>query len=154
MSAARARTTRIRLATWFLLLYAAVLAIVLFSPMPVDSLFSSVLDDGLSWAQAHGAPGFVDYAFVEFTTNILAFVPIGCIGVLAFGSHRWGWVVLLGIVASVTVELTQGLFLSARTASLADILANSLGVLVGALACWLWRHRRDGTAKKRAQFRY
>lgn len=134
--------------TWFLLLYAVGLGIVLFSPIPVDSLFTSALDEGLAWAQAHDAPGFVDYAFLEFTANILAYVPIGCIGVLAFGSHRWGWVVLFGIVASATVELTQALFLTARTASLADILANSLGVLVGALACRLWCHSRHGSAKK------
>ena len=70
---------------------------------------------------------------MEFTANIVFFVPVGLIVVLLVGLRRWWWGAMAGFVISGSVELGQLLFLPDRFASLDDLLSNSTGALVGAL---------------------
>jgi len=77
--------------------------------------------------------------------NILLFLPLG----LCLGSWRrveWTHALLIGLLLSGAVELTQFLFLVGRDASLRDILTNTLGTAGGyGLATaggWLWRPNR------------
>ncbi|WP_431220777.1 VanZ family protein [Leifsonia xyli] len=77
-------------------------------------------------------PGFawVDYSVAEFTANVLLFVPMGLLFVLLLGRWRWWLALAIGVAATLTIELVQT-FLPARFSDPRDLLANTLGTLVG-----------------------
>jgi len=81
----------------------------------------------------------------DVVQNVLLFVPFGVLGVAAAGATgRWtwrrvGWVSLVAFGLSCTVEILQ-LFMRDRTASISDVIFNTLGALVGAIAArWCWQ---------------
>lgn len=131
------RHHRIAMAAAFLYLIAVLL--VVFWPTPVDGPASGSLDTVLRWLHQHGIPHFIDYNFVEFTANIAMFVPMGIIASIWFKNGFVG--AIAGTLASCLIELTQATFLPDRFASGLDILANSTGAALGALAYFLG-HRR------------
>ena len=53
---------------------------------------------------------------------------------MALPRHHWANWVVYGFVLSCAVELVQGLVLPPRSAQFEDVVANTLGALVGALA--------------------
>lgn len=63
--------------------------------------------------------------------NVLLFVPLGAILVLVT-RRPWWWATLLAAVGSGAIEIAQRLWL-AREASVSDVVANTLGALVGAV---------------------
>lgn len=67
----------------------------------------------------------------DFLSNILLFVPFG------FALRRRGWpllrVVLIGAAASLTIEVAQLGLITGRDPNAGDLLANTLGALVGGL---------------------
>lgn len=80
-----------------------------------------------------GAPAWVSRAEVEFLANVLLFVPLSFLGSFLVRSFNWqGWLVL-GFCASGLIEFGQLLLLSGRNATVGDVVANSLGALLGAL---------------------
>jgi glycopeptide antibiotics resistance protein len=118
--------------------YLVALALIAFWPTPVDRDAHDSLLAVLDWLQEHGAPGWLGYSLVEFTANILLFVPVGLLAVILAGPRRWYLGVLAGFVASCTIELGQLLFLPDRFATLADVVANTGGATIGtALALML-----------------
>lgn len=122
--------------------YVVTLGFIVFWPTPVDRDLDGTLFHVLAWLHAHGAPGFVNYAFVERTANILLFVPAGLLIALLL-PRRLAWAaVLCCVAASVTIELGQGLLLPERFASIFDVAMNSFGGFVGVLLA---------TASKRPQ---
>jgi glycopeptide antibiotics resistance protein len=70
---------------------------------------------------------------VEFGLNVLLFVPMSLLGSFLFPRLRVAEWVMVGFLASLTVELVQKLFLTGRTADPKDVVSNTLGVLIGAL---------------------
>jgi glycopeptide antibiotics resistance protein len=76
---------------------------------------------------------WVTFDRVEFLANILLFIPLGVLLTLLLGRSRW-WV---GIVAPIgmtlAIELAQR-FIAGRVSDPRDLIANSLGAIVGALA--------------------
>ena len=84
---------------------------------------------------ARGAPGWVTGpGRVEFALNAAMFAPVAFLGAMTFPRHPWGNWVVYGFVASGAVELFQGLVLPPRSAEMADVVANTLGALVGSVA--------------------
>ena len=85
-----------------------------------------------------GAPAWVSTGVVEFGTNVLLFVPLSFLGTWLrprWGVLRWS---MVGLLASVGIELAQLLLLNDRSAEAIDLLANTLGATCGAvLARWL-----------------
>lgn len=72
----------------------------------------------------------LSYDRIEFGANVLLFVPLGLL--LSFIMRRERWLVLpIAFVATVTIESTQAVLLSARTPSVLDIIANTAGACVG-----------------------
>ena len=67
--------------------------------------------------------------------NVLMFVPFGLYLPLRHRRLRW-WTVPIGAAVSAAIELTQLVFLSWRTPSLADVAWNTVGTAVG-LSLWL-----------------
>jgi len=72
----------------------------------------------------------ISYEAVEFTANVGMFVPIGAL--VAALSRHWWWGLVFGIALTCCIEFVQQ-FLPARFPSVSDLVANSLGALVGAL---------------------
>lgn len=49
------------------------------------------------------------------------------------------WIIALGLfVMGVLIEFAQGAMHFGRQADILDVLANSSGIVVGLLLCWLW----------------
>ncbi|MGC4154355.1 MAG: VanZ family protein [Propionicimonas sp.] len=83
---------------------------------------------------------------LEIAANVLLFIPAGWLaGTLLRRGRRW-LVIVGGVLASTTVELTQAALLPDRVASPLDVLANSvgatLGMLIAVAVSWV-RSRRD-----------
>jgi VanZ family protein len=73
---------------------------------------------------------------VEFGLNVALFVPMSLLGAFVFRWYRVSDWVLVGFVGSFVVELVQLFLLPARDASSRDIVANTLGALIGAVLAW------------------
>ncbi len=106
--------------------YAVALALVAFWPVPVDSGAGPFLR-----AITHAFP-VLTYARIEFSANILMFVPLGLL--LSFILRRERWLVLpIAFLTTVTIETGQAIALAARTPSVLDIIANTAGACAGML---------------------
>ncbi|QIK64947.1 VanZ family protein [Nocardioides sp. HDW12B] len=83
---------------------------------------------------AVGLPGWlVGTDQVEFGLNVALFVPLAALTSLLWPQRRvWFWV-LVGFALSSTLEWLQLTFLSDRSSTSRDIVANTLGALVGAV---------------------
>ena len=133
----RTRLSRERLALGG---YGAFLAVVLLWPR--GSFPSGVVIHVIQALTRLGAPGIlVAGNRVEFALNALMVVPLVWLAVLVW--PRWGWErwTAYGFVASGLVELFQGVFLPARSAQMPDVVANTLGVMIGAAAAQWWARR-------------
>ncbi len=89
-----------------------------------------------------GSPeGLVSGARVEFVLNALMVAPVPLLATLLWPRWTWERWTVLGFVVSGAVELIQGLLLQQRSAEFVDIVANTLGVLIGAVLGQLisWR---------------
>ena len=135
-----------RAVAWLLGAYLGLLSLIAFWPSPVDKPFDGELSRLLLALHRHGIPAWFDYSFVESTSNIVLFVPFGFLLALLL-VRRWWLSMLIAFAVSCSIELGQLLFISARTATLADVAVNTLGAVVGAvLARLLLAARRRATA--------
>lgn len=127
-------------------LYVLALAAILFQPSAGAAIgtvggVSDVLEDlGLP-------PSLVTPYRVEFVLNALMFAPVPFLGMWVFPRLSWTDWVTYTFLASAAVELTQGLFLEARTAQFVDVVANTLGGVLGAGAAAVLRSRAKNRGK-------
>jgi len=70
---------------------------------------------------------------VEFLLNVAAFVPLSLLGTLLWPRPTWRDWTAVGFAASFLVEAAQALALGGRSATHSDVVANTLGTLLGAL---------------------
>lgn len=70
---------------------------------------------------------------VEFGLNVAAFVPISLLGALLWPRPTWRDWTAIGFAASFLVEVVQAVALDGRSATHSDVVANTLGTLLGAL---------------------
>ncbi|MEO8263374.1 MAG: VanZ family protein [Pseudolysinimonas sp.] len=103
--------------------------------------------------QASGAPVWVNYDLVDFVANIAFFVPIGLVAALLLPWRVWWLAIPIGAALSTALELGQALFLPQRYASATDVLANTLGAVVGALIAAAIRSVRMRRAPSRQPVR-
>lgn len=71
---------------------------------------------------------------VEFGLNALMFSPLVFLAALTLPRHPWANWVVYAFVGSAAVELLQGVYLPPRSAQMVDVVANTLGALLGTLA--------------------
>lgn len=130
MDAIRIDRTQLRVfvssARGLLVVYFVVLALIAFWPTPVDRAAGSFL----LWL-GRVVP-LLSYSRVEFSSNVLLFVPFGLLVAQLLRSHRY-LAVVLGFLARLGIELVQWLALPARTPSIYDVLANTIGAALGFL---------------------
>jgi len=125
-----ARPTR-RRATAGLLAYTAIVAAVGLWPTPVDRPFDPLLFRILRAVAVVGIEPVDAYDLVEFTANVAFFVPPALLIVLIAGLRRWWMAPLAGLLCSVAIELTQHFVLPSRFGTVNDVIANTLGALIG-----------------------
>jgi glycopeptide antibiotics resistance protein len=83
---------------------------------------------------AWGAPAAItERARVEMALNAAMFTPVALLGALTFPDHPWANWVVYGFVGSVAMEVVQALWLPLRSAQYVDIVANTAGMLAGAV---------------------
>jgi glycopeptide antibiotics resistance protein len=111
-------------------LYLLAVAWITLNPFPGDPKRNTLLEGLLAAFATTPLLAWIDYDVVEFTANILMFVPMGLLLALLLGSGRRWLAVSLGIAASLTIEFVQ-LFEPARVSDARDIVANSLGAIIG-----------------------
>ncbi|MGC0370332.1 glycopeptide antibiotics resistance protein [Microbacterium sp. SLBN-111] len=104
-------------------------------PVPYDAETAGFVRRFLEILAAWPPTAWVTFDVVEFSANVVMFVPLGLL-VLAWGGRPWHGI-LGGLVLSAAIETTQLLFLPTRVADVRDVVANTagaaLGVLFGAL---------------------
>jgi glycopeptide antibiotics resistance protein len=147
----RASAIARRVTLWLTLLYVLVLALIAFWPTPVDRGAHGSLLEFITWLHQHGAPHWVDYNFIEFSANVALFIPVGLLVVMLAGPRRWWMGTVVGFFTSCGIELGQLMFLPERYATINDVVANSLGALVGTLLALLvlWGiHGRHGVRRR------
>jgi glycopeptide antibiotics resistance protein len=111
-------------------LYLLAVAWITLNPFPGDPKRNAFLEGLLASFAATPLLAWIDYDVVEFTANIALFVPMGVLLALLFGHGRRWLAVSLGIAASLVIEFVQ-LFEPARVSDARDIVANSLGTIIG-----------------------
>ncbi len=112
--------------------YLAVVALMTLGPQPLGPSGQNVLWRMLAALGHHQLTDWVTYDRVEFLANIAMFVPFGLLFVLLFGPRFWWLAVLSGIATTVAIELAQR-GISGRVSDPRDVLANSLGAVIGVL---------------------
>jgi hypothetical protein len=134
--------------------YLGVLSLIAFWPSPVDRPYDGQLSRLLQALHRHGFPVWFDYGFVESASNVLLFVPFGFLMAVWLGRRSWWAAMIIGCAASCSIELGQLIFLSARTASVADVAVNTAGAVLGALMARAFlgvvRRRRQRTVAARS----
>jgi glycopeptide antibiotics resistance protein len=87
------------------------------------------------------------YSAVELGANVALFVPLGLLAMAWSSRCRWAHAVLLGFAVSGAVEILQDVARPGRTASWADVMANTAGAGLGAALLGLGRARRPGATR-------
>lgn len=121
---------------WGLVIYVGAVAVVVLSPVSYRSIIHALGDavDSILGDASFGS------GWIEFSANILLFVPLGFLLTLLLRHHWYG--VLLALVLSAGVEVAQ-IVIPSRQPSLRDIVANVLGAALGAGLAWLFVLRRE-----------
>lgn len=98
---------------------------------PYGSDIASVLDRVLAWFAERPSTAWITFDRLEFGANVAMFVPLGVIAVLWFGVRGWWAAPIIGALASATIEGLQATLLDTRVADVRDVVANTLGSVIG-----------------------
>lgn len=122
-----------------LVAYVMFLAAVLTEYNP--TVATDVVSRSEVWLDSKGAPAVMTGpGRVEFFLNAAMFAPIALLAAMTFPRHPWANWVVYAFVGSAVVELFQGVYLPPRSAQFIDVVANTLGGLVGAVASAPFNH--------------
>jgi VanZ family protein len=82
---------------------------------------------------AAGLPSpWASFDRAEILANVVIMVPLGLLVSLAFPRPGWRTWTAYAFLVALVVELVQGVLLPGREAAASDVVANTLGVLIGA----------------------
>ncbi len=97
-----------------------------------------------AWAETFAAAPltrWITFDLLEFTANVALFVPAGVLGALWLG-RRWWLAIPIGIAISAGIETTQHVAIAGRVADVRDLVSNTVGTALGALAIAAMRRIR------------
>lgn len=114
--------------------YLAIVIAITMSPTPIDQGYESAIDRVLAVLHRNGVPGWFGYNKLEFSANVVMFIPIGFLVALAMPARLWWIALALCPGMSVAIEPIQGAVLTERFSTITDVAANTLGALVGITA--------------------
>ncbi|WP_195907775.1 VanZ family protein [Microbacterium gorillae] len=146
---------RVGVSSVLLVILSAVILAITLRPVPVTEGKGEAITKVLQVAHQAGAGRAFDYDALEFTANIVMFLPFGFLVALLLPWRRI-WVALLLVTAfSGAIELTQTIFLAQRWGTFEDLLANSIGGWIGVAVAVVLRalvRRRDRQLLARAAY--
>jgi glycopeptide antibiotics resistance protein len=131
--------TREWLALLALLGYVAIVLAATLSPTPLDQGYQSAIDKVLSVLHRNGVPEWFGYNKLEFSANVVMFIPLGFLIALLLPTKVWWLALIVCPGLSGAIELTQGAVLTERFASWGDVLSNSVGAVIGILVAVILR---------------
>ena len=114
---------------------AILIGLIVFWPDPGDVAGSSGLTAWLDQLHDAGSLTWVTISRLEFTANIIMFLPVG--------ATAWWWTAsvanstLIGFCATAFIEIMQSFAVPGRFSDIRDIIANTLGAIIGAAGCAL-----------------
>lgn len=111
--------------------YSIFVALIGLWPSRVDKPFDRTLFRVLGGLKALGVRPVDAYNVLEFTANVALFVVPTALLVLIAGRRRWWIAPLAGLLCSIAIELAQHFLLPARLGTVEDVIANTLGALIG-----------------------
>src|SRR5213078_894016 len=114
-----------------LLVYVLVLAVVLFSP--TSHVQAALVNDLVRAFRAVLPDSWATFTRVEVLMNAVIIAPLSLLGSRVWPRLRWQDWTAYAFVGASCVELVQGLLLPGRQASFSDIVANTIGAMLGAL---------------------
>ena len=120
-------------ARWLFPAYLVVLALIVFLPAREAGRLTGVVGWLALLVGKLGIPVDPAYVVLEFTANILLFLPFGLLATVAYPRLRPVLVIAIGFASSVVIELVQ-LAIPSRYATVSDVIANTVGAAIGCLA--------------------
>ena len=121
-----------KITTALLISYLAAIAIVGFWPERVDTAFRGDVVRVVETMSSNGF-AYMSYDLVDAAANVMWFVPIGVLALITIGRRYWIVALLLCVALSCVVEVVQASVLSSRVGSISDVVANSMGAVMGIL---------------------
>lgn len=113
--------------------YGLIVVLATMWPTPLDQGFETSIIKMLDVLHRNGVPTWFGYNKLEFTANVGMFIPLGFLVSMLLPVRTWWLALFICPGLSVAIELTQGFALSARFATVSDVISNSIGALIGAL---------------------
>lgn len=111
--------------------YVAALAVVLLLPSGI--LGSTAVILGVDIMGLLGVTDPMVTTRIEFAENVILIAPLIFLASLIRPSYTWRDWTAFGFVLAGLVETVQAVFLSDRSATFSDVVANTLGALLGAV---------------------
>ena len=106
------------------------------NPKPIDG--SGPIRQFVAWVLNYTSVNktwhWLDYNTLEALANVALYVPLGISLAVFLRRLPWWADALIGIAVTAGAELTQRLLLPARFGTWADVLHNSIGVLIGVIS--------------------
>lgn len=100
------------------------------TPQPIGPDQQRFIHRVLDALHRRGYAESLDYDRLEFLANIALFVPIGVFLLLLFGAGGW-WLAAIGSFAMTAVIETIQQQMPSRVSDERDLLANTIGALIG-----------------------
>lgn len=119
--------------------YVVVILLATLWPTPLDQGYSAAIQKVLDVVHRNGVPEWFGYNKLEFSANIVMFLPLGFLAALLLPAKVWWLALLICPALSIAIELTQATLLAARFASAADVIANTVGAVIGILIAVILR---------------
>jgi glycopeptide antibiotics resistance protein len=126
-------------------------------PTPIDRGYESTITKLLGIMHKYGIPSWFGYHKLEFSANIIMFIPLGFLVTMLLSQRFWWLALVICPAMSIAIEVTQALFLSARFATVSDVISNSIGAVIGILMAILLRalvYHRDEMLIARALWQH
>lgn len=110
--------------------YLAFVGWVTLGPQPLGGGDNPLLWRALRFFGRHDLTDWITFQRVEFAANVGMFIPVGMFFLLLFGRKMWLLSIAAGILLTCAIEFVQR-FLPDRVSDVSDIIANSLGTIIG-----------------------
>ncbi|MGO1855266.1 MAG: VanZ family protein [Microbacteriaceae bacterium] len=121
--------------------YAIALALIVWLPDSVASRVTGIVFRLARFVAEHaGVSLSTTYTVFEFAANIALFIPFGLLLAAGWPRTNVWWIILMGFSASATIELVQTM-IPGRVTTLSDVIANTLGTIIGCCAVRLFAPR-------------
>ncbi|RUR01433.1 VanZ family protein [Labedella endophytica] len=110
-------------------------------PNPQDGDGTPIARAIVDWMYTAGLPTAITFEAIEFTANIVMFVPFGLFLALSLPRWMWPWAIVLGLAFTLLIEFLQAAFLPERFPTVSDLIANTAGALIGGALSLIGRRR-------------